>query len=75
MDDLDRSIARIGFISDCAGCCHNTETNRAFLAALSEELITLKESGVYRQVAGSLYVNFDTRQWLVSSDLQYPLQR
>lgn len=51
--------------------CHNTETNRAFLAALSEQLIKLKEAGVYQQVAGPLYVDFDTREWLTTSDAPY----
>lgn len=50
--------------------CRNNETNRAFLAALSEQLMKLKDSGVYQRVAGSLYVDFDTRQWVTSLGLQ-----
>ena len=39
--------------------CHNTEQNRAFIRALSEQLRRLKESGVYQEVMGPLYVPFD----------------
>lgn len=39
--------------------CHNTEENRRFLRELSAEMARLKEDGVYQQLAGSLYVEFE----------------
>jgi hypothetical protein len=39
--------------------CHNTEANRRFLRKLSAELRRLKEAGLYRELAGDLYVEFD----------------
>ncbi|KMQ76884.1 substrate-binding periplasmic protein [Marinobacter subterrani] len=39
--------------------CHNTEANRRFLRKLSAELRRLKEVGLYRELAGDLYVEFD----------------
>lgn len=38
--------------------CHNTDANRQFLNSLSARLKALKEAGVYRQLAGSLYLDF-----------------
>ncbi|MDX1802297.1 MAG: hypothetical protein R3303_15300 [Marinobacter sp.] len=52
--------------------CHDTDKNRAFLSALSEQLIKLKDAGIYQAVAGSLYVDFDTRTWLTSAGIPYP---
>ncbi|WP_417568179.1 substrate-binding periplasmic protein [Marinobacter sp.] len=40
--------------------CHNTEENRAFLSKLSVELKRLKDEGVYEQLAGSLYFEFES---------------
>lgn len=40
--------------------CHNTEENRAFLSKLSSEMKRLKEEGVYEQLAGGLYVEFES---------------
>lgn len=39
--------------------CHNTEDNRRFLRRLSAKMKQLKEAGVYEQLAGSLYVEFE----------------
>ncbi|EON91965.1 hypothetical protein MARLIPOL_10086 [Marinobacter lipolyticus SM19] len=39
--------------------CHNTERNRSFLTQLSRELKKLKRDGVYQDIAGPLYVEFD----------------
>lgn len=39
--------------------CHNTESNRLFLRNLSAEMKRLKQAGVYEQLAGNLYVEFD----------------
>lgn len=39
--------------------CHNTEANRQFLSNLSAEMKRLKQAGVYEQLAGSLYVEFE----------------
>jgi hypothetical protein len=39
--------------------CHNTENNRQFLSDLSAEMKRLKQTGVYEQLAGSLYVEFE----------------
>lgn len=38
--------------------CHGTERNRAFIEALSDELVRLKRENYYRREAGSLYVPF-----------------
>lgn len=40
--------------------CHNTERNRAFLRVLSAELRRLKMAGDYQEIAGPLYVDFDS---------------
>ncbi|AOY89508.1 hypothetical protein BKP64_15765 [Marinobacter salinus] len=40
--------------------CHNTERNRAFLQALSGELRRLKGAGDYQEIAGPLYLDFDS---------------
>lgn len=40
--------------------CHNTERNRTFLTKLSREMRRLKDTGVYEQLGGSLYVDFDS---------------
>ena len=39
--------------------CHNTEANRQFLSDLSAEMKRLKKAGVYEQLAGKLYVEFE----------------
>ncbi|PTB94955.1 hypothetical protein C9974_02320 [Marinobacter sp. B9-2] len=39
--------------------CHNTEANRQFLSHLSAEMKRLKQAGVYEQLAGTLYVEFE----------------
>lgn len=39
--------------------CHNTEANRRLLSELSAELKRLKEAGIYSELAGDLYVDFD----------------
>jgi hypothetical protein len=39
--------------------CHNTEANRQFLSNLSAEMRRLKNAGVYEQLAGKLYVEFE----------------
>ncbi|WP_417532066.1 substrate-binding periplasmic protein [Marinobacter lipolyticus] len=39
--------------------CHNTERNQAFLSQLSRELKKLKHDGIYQDIAGPLYVEFD----------------
>lgn len=39
--------------------CHNTELNQVFLTQLSRELKKLKRDGVYQDIAGPLYVEFD----------------
>ncbi|MBC7184528.1 MAG: transporter substrate-binding domain-containing protein [Marinobacter sp.] len=40
--------------------CHNTKANRRFLDNLSEALRRLKAAGIYRELAGDVYVEFDT---------------
>ena len=42
--------------------CHNTKRNRAFVKDLSASLKALKSEGVYRDIAGPLYLDFDTDQ-------------
>ena len=39
--------------------CHNTQANRQFLRSLSAEMKRLKNAGVYEQLAGKLYVEFE----------------
>lgn len=39
--------------------CHNTDSNREFIGAVSAELLRLKGAGVYEEEAGELYVPFD----------------
>lgn len=39
--------------------CHNTEANRQFLGKLSARMKSLKEAGLYEQLAGQLYVEFE----------------
>lgn len=39
--------------------CHNTQANRQFLSSLSAEMKRLKNDGVYEQLAGKLYVEFE----------------
>ena len=39
--------------------CHNTEANRQFLTRLSARMKSLKEAGLYEQLAGQLYVEFE----------------
>jgi len=39
--------------------CHNTEANRQFLSRLSAQMKGLKEAGLYEQLAGQLYVEFE----------------
>lgn len=39
--------------------CHNTDANRRFLRKLSAELRRLKEAGIYSELAGDLYLEFD----------------
>ncbi|MEC7376848.1 MAG: hypothetical protein VX421_04500, partial [Pseudomonadota bacterium] len=41
--------------------CHNTPANRQFLSRLSARLKALKETGVYRELAGDLYLEFEDR--------------
>ncbi|MBW4934940.1 type 2 periplasmic-binding domain-containing protein [Marinobacter sp. F4206] len=41
--------------------CHNNERNQVFLGDLSREMRRLKEQGVYEQLAGDLYVDFDSQ--------------
>lgn len=38
--------------------CHNTEKNRDFLSSLSLQLEKLKLNGVYKKIAGELYIDF-----------------
>jgi len=42
--------------------CHNSERNRAFLTQLSRELKKLKRDGIYQEIAGPLYVEFDDNE-------------
>ena len=39
--------------------CHNTQANRQFLSELSTRMQQLKQAGVYEELAGNLYVDFE----------------